>query len=155
MDPIAIYTEIRFDGTRTFTLFPDRVHIRGKNTLQSDFEAEIPLAILSPGYFKANFRHPACMVGIGMAIISLIVCEILVDGLKMTFAQNAPGLMVVMGVSGLILAAATYRKVEFVQFQNISGITVLNIARSGEQVAKLDSFIDALTKQIRVASGAA
>ena len=50
------------------------------------------------------------------------------------------------------LSAATYRKVEFVQFRNIEGLTGLDFARSGEQVAKLDSFIDELTKQIRLAS---
>ncbi len=35
METIATYSEIRFDGSRTFTLLPDKIMICGKQTLLS------------------------------------------------------------------------------------------------------------------------
>jgi hypothetical protein len=155
MDPIATYSEVRFDGTRTFMLFPDRIYIRGKKTLRSDFETEIPLTSFEPRYYQLNIRNGAFMGGLAMAVLSFVGCDILVAGLKMTFAQDAPVMMAGFGVSGLILAAATYRKVEYLVFKNQAGGTVMDIARSGKQAAQLDSFIDTLTKQIKSAKRAA
>jgi len=155
MDPIATYSEVRFDGKRTFMLFPDRIYIRGTKTLHSDFETEVPLHILEPGYYRFNVRNAGFMAGVWMAVVSFVVCEILVSGFKMSFAQNAPGLMLVLGVSGFILSAATFRKVEFLRFQHRAGGIAFDIARSGKNAAQLDSFVDAVIKQIRLVRAAA
>lgn len=155
MDPIATYSETRFDGKRMFMLFPDRIYIQGTQTLKSDFEIEIPLALLEPRCYRFNVRNGAFIAGIWMAIISFVVCGILVSGLKMTFAQFIPGLMVVFGISGLVLSAATFRKVEFLQFKNLGGGVAFDIARAGKEVAQLDSFVDAVIKHIRTKRAAA
>jgi hypothetical protein len=155
MDPIATYSEVRFDGKRTFMLFPDRIYIRGKWTLKSDFEIDFPLVSLDTNYYRMNIRNGAFMAGIWMAVVSFVTCTILVSGFKMTFADNAPFLVAAIGFSGLVLSAATYRKIEFLCFRSRGGGKVFDIARSGKQAEQLDLFIDALTKQIKLATEAA
>jgi len=82
-----------------------------------------------------------------------VSCAVLVSGFHMSFATFAPGLVACIGMSGVMLMLATFRKVEFVRFKNDSGIVILDIARSGKSAAQLDSFVDALTKQIRETRG--
>ena len=69
----------------------------------------------------------------------------------MSFANTAPGMVLMISVAGLIFSAATFRKVQFFRFKNQAGVTVLDLARSGKHAAELDAFIDALVKQIEVA----
>lgn len=148
MEPIATYTEVRFDGARTFTLLSDRVVVRGKQTFQSDFESRIPLVSLDPNFDRIGIRNRAFTTGLWMALVSLVTCSILITGLKMSYFDLAPGLVLMIGVTGLLFSAATYRKVEFLRFKNREGMTLLDVARSGSQAAQFDSFVDALIKQI-------
>lgn len=151
MEPIATYSEVRFDGSRTFTLLPDRLIIRGKRTLVSEFEISIALTTLDQNPDRLRFRNASFAWGMWIAIVSYVTCAVLVSGFQMSFAAYAPGLLACTGMSGVMLMLATYRKVEFVQFKNDGGIVVLDLARAGKSAAQLDSFIDALTKQISVA----
>jgi len=154
MDPIATYSEVRFDGKRTFMLFPDRIYIRGKWTLKSDFEIDFPLVWVDPNYYRLNIRNSAFMAGIWMVVVSVVTCTILVGGFKMTLADNALLLVSGIGYSGLILSAVTFRKVEFLCFRNRGGGKVFDIARSGRQAKELDLFVDALIKQIKLVTAA-
>jgi hypothetical protein len=155
MQPIATYSEVRFEGSRTFTLLPDKIVVRGKQSLQSEFETTIPLKTLDPSPDKLRFRNQIFTWGMWIAIIGFVVCAILVTGFHMSFATFPPGLVACIGMSGVMLMLATFRKVEFVRFKNDGGIVILDIARAGKSAAQLDSFIDALTKQIRESRGAA
>lgn len=149
MEQIATYSEIRFDGSRTFTLFPDRIVVKGKQTFHSDFESNIRLATLDPNYDRVRIRNRIFMAGVWMVIISFITYIILVTGLKIPFTEFSPVIMLSIGMAGLILSAATYRKVEFLRFKNKAGLTVLDIARSDKHVEEFDSFVDTLIKHIR------
>jgi hypothetical protein len=155
MDTIATYSEVRFDGSRTFTLLPDKIIVRGKQSLQSEFEAAIPLATLDPNPDKLRFRNRIFTWGMWIALMSFVGSSVLISGFHMTFAAFGPGLVACVGMSGVVLMLATYRKVEFVRFKNDGSIVVLDIARAGKSAGQLDSFIDALTKQIKVARGVA
>ena len=155
METIATYSEVRFEGSRTFTLLSDKIIVRGKQSLQSEFETGIPLTTLDPNPDKLRFRNQIFTSGMWIAIVSFVGCSILISGFHMTFATFAPGLVACVGMSGVMLMLATYRKVEFVRFKNDGGIVILDIARAGKSASQLDSFIDALTKQIRVARGSA
>ena len=150
MEPIATYSEVRFDGARTFTLFPDRIIVRGKQTLHSDFETTIPLATLDANFDRLSIRNRNFASGIWLAIISFGLSGILLKGLKMSLADFMPLMLFVVGFAGLILAAATFRKVEFLRFKNQAGVVVLDVARSGKQIKQFGPFIDALVRQIEV-----
>jgi hypothetical protein len=151
MEPIATYSEKRFDGKRTFTLLSDAVVVRGSATLSADFEARIPLSSLDPNYSTLRFRNRIFWGGIWMMTASFVVCSILVSGFHMSWATMPPGMVACIGMAGFLLCIATGRKVEFIRFTTQAGVVVLDLARSGPERDKLDSFIDALTRQIRVA----
>jgi len=153
MESIATYSEVRFDGSRTFALLPDRIIVSGKQSLQSEFEMAIALTSLNPNPGKYWLRNPSFIVGMWLALGAFIICSILVSCFSVSFAAFGPCLLVAMGLGGGILMLATFFKVEFVRFQNDGGIVILDLARAGKSAAQLDSFIDALTKQIRIARG--
>ena len=148
MEPIATYSEVRFEGSRTFTLLPDKISIRGKQSLTSEFETTIPLASLVPPPDRLWLRNSSFTAGLWLTVISFVASSVLISAFRMSFATFAPGLLVCIGLGGVILMLATFRKVEFVRFKNDGGIVILDIARAGKNAAQLDSFIDALTKQI-------
>jgi hypothetical protein len=154
MEPIATYLETRFDGSRTFILLPDKIVVRGKQTLLSEFDTTISLSTLNPDPGTLRIRSGNAVMGGWMALVGFIGCSILVSGLHMTFAQSPPFLVGGFGFCGLLLMANTWSKVEFVRFKNDVGVVVLDVARAGKQAAQLDSFIDLLSKQIRIARGA-
>jgi hypothetical protein len=149
MQPIATYSEVRFDGARTFTLLPDRVMIRGKQWPQSEFEMTVALKLLDPIPDRLWYRNQHFTWGMWMAIAGFTACTVSIRGLHLTFAALAPGLLATLGMTGVLLMLATRRKVEFVCFKNDSGIVILNLARAGKSAGQLDAFIAALTQQIR------
>jgi hypothetical protein len=152
MEPIAIYSEVRFEGSRTFTLFPDKVIVRGKRSLQSEFETTMSLAMLDPNPDKLHFRNKSFTHGMLAATVSFVACTVLVSGFHMPLTTTPPTLLGVMGIAGVLLMVATWTKIEFARFKNKDGIVVLDIARAGKDASKFDSFIVALSKQIKLAS---
>jgi hypothetical protein len=153
MEPIATYSEVRFDGSRTFTLLPDKILIRGKRTLGSDLEMSIALKTLHPESDKLRARNKGFTSGMWLATFSFVTCSILVSGFHMSALTPPAGGVACICMAGILLMLATYRKVEYVRFKNDGGIAILDIARAGKNAAQLDSFIEALTKQIKVAKG--
>lgn len=151
---IASYSEVRFDGSRTFTLFPDRVVIRGRQWLQSEFEMTVQVGLLDPNPDRLWSRNQHFTWGMWLAIGGFTACTVLISGFHLTFAALAPGLLASLGMSGLLFMLATYRKVEFVCFKNNSGTAVLSLARAGKNAAQLDPFLTALTQQIEQAGSA-
>jgi hypothetical protein len=153
LNPIATYSEVRFEGSRTFSLFADRIVIRGKETLASDGETGIPLSLLEPHFDHLRIRSKVCLQGIIMAAVFFFICYVLGSKFAMTFADPILGILLMVGVAGLILAAATARKVEFVFFKNHSGVVLLTIARAGKQQDQFDSFVATLVRQIELTNG--
>lgn len=150
MNPIATYTEARFDGKRTFHLFEDKVIVRGKATLGGDFETAIPLASLTPSFARLRSRHRAFFGGIWIMVGSSILAYV-VGAISQKNSSEVVGFFCALGIAGLVLLLATAKKVEWVQFNTDAGVTVLTIARAGKEKDKFDSFVEALTSQITVA----
>lgn len=152
MQPVAKYSERRFDGRRTFELYPDAVLVKGSSTFASDFEARVPLASLDANYARLRVRHPACLVGAGGAIFACVVRELLVGPLQLPWFDERSGFATALVVSGLVLCLATIRKVEFVRFTTQSGVVALDVARAGPDRAHFDEFVGAVVRQIRARS---
>lgn len=155
METIATYYERRFDGKRTFTLLADAVVVSGSATLTSEFQVRVPLSSLDPNYSMLRLRHRIFWAGLWMVVVSFFAWTTLVSGLHMSWGTLPPILAANFGIGGLLLCLATGRKVEFIRFTTLAGVVALDLARSGPERDKLDGFIDALTKQIRVAKAAA
>ena len=153
MQPIATYTEVRFEGSRTFALFPDKVVVRGKQSLQSEFETAVALKALDPSPDSLRFRSPLFTWGMWVALVGFVMCATLVSGFQMSFASLPPGLMACIGMSGVLLMWATFRKVEYARFKNDGGIVILDIARAGKGAGQFDAFVGMLTRQITEVRG--
>lgn len=149
---IAVYRERRFDGKRTFELFNDRVDVSGSAQLSSDFQISIPLKTLIPTPTKLNIRHKAFWAGLWAVIGSALGCTVLGNAMNVSYASPAFILTLVLGLSGFALMLATMRKIEFIGFQSAAALRAIDIARSGPDAGKLDSFIKRMADRIAAAS---
>ncbi len=145
---IATYREQRFDGKRVFELFADRIAIRGSRQFKSEFQISVSLRFIDPVPNRLWVRHSAFWGGVWMLLIAATVDTVLISSFHVAPESDGAGLVGCMGMAGLVLALATIRKVEFISFKNVAGMTVLDFARSGPDAAKLDEFIELVKKQI-------
>lgn len=143
------YSEQRFDGKRTFELFPDRVLIKGTEMLSSDYEQTVRLDLLLPEFGRMWYRSPSFMSGIKLAGGSFIAVSVLHSGFGMSVGTYLGGLAALGIVTGLLLAFATRQKVEYAVFKSRAGADGLSVARAGKQVADYDVFIQRLVQQIQ------
>ena len=149
MSLLDTYKEQRFDGNRTFELFEDKVVVRGKTQLQSEFEHIIMLESLVPDFSKIRMRDHGFKAGIWMMAGAWIIASLNDTIAKMEFRTVA--LLWVFGFIGLLLSLCTIRKIEWVAFRSASGIPTLDIARAGKEKDKFDAFVEAIVKQIKLA----
>jgi hypothetical protein len=149
MEQSLIYLETRFSGRRRFELHPDKICIQGKTFLISDFDISVKLKDLDPNYQRLRVREKAFVSGIWLIIVPLITAEILHSAFKVSFENPVMGLMFCFSVCGAVTCVATFRKVEFYQFKNSSGIAVLDIARSGKDKKHFDKFVEQLVSCIK------
>src|ERR1044072_4108282 len=113
MEPLMTYAEQVFDGKRTFQLFPDRVVIKGSQTLSSDYEQTVRLELLRPEFDRIWYRSPGFRSGIKLAIGSFVVVSVLHSGFGMSVGSYLGGLAAVGVITGLLLTFAARRKVEY------------------------------------------
>ena len=147
--PIATYREVRFDGKRQFDLFADTIRVRGAATMQSDVDTTIPLKRIDPRLIKLHIRNKMFWGGLWMFMVGFIGAAILVGGFQLDPFGIAPGLVGIIGVTGVILCCATFRKCEFARFESDAGLPVLDIARSGPDKSTFDEFVGRVLQQIR------
>lgn len=149
MEPLAVYQEKRFSGRRVFTLFSDKIHVRGKDFLEKDFDLTIELVTLSPLCQKLWIRDKMFWAGIILVGIPAIMAKILMSAFGIEWSNEAVGLMFALAISGVLLCLATVRKVEFCSFSNNHGIPTLAIAKSGKQKEDFGTFIERLVSAIK------
>lgn len=143
------YSEQRFDGKRTFQLFTDRVLICGSETFSTTYEQTVRLESLRSEFDRTWYRSPSFMHGLKLAGGSLVAVSVLHSGFGMSVGSYFGGLAAVGVVTGLLLAFATRRRVEFAVFKTQAGVGALSVARSGRQAADYDAFIQRLIHQIQ------
>jgi hypothetical protein len=153
MDPIATYNEARFDGKRTFELFEDKVVVRGTTTFTSDFEVSVPLARIDPDFARLRLRNKNFWMGVWIMVVAWVLASIV--GEVTDKAYHVVGILVGIGLVGILIAAATARKVEWVQFKTDGGVVAFDLARAGKEKNRLDSFVETLLAQISIAKDSA
>jgi hypothetical protein len=148
MQQIVEYRERRLGARRDFTLLDDAVSVRGKTFLLSEFDSTVPLRVLLPTPSRAKIRTPTFLAGLAFFLFAVTLVSMFWGGPGPK--QNLP--IYVLGclltLLGLIVGLAIFRKVEFVQFQNEAGLTVLDIARAGPDARSLDAFVGAIVDRI-------
>ncbi|MBK9099037.1 MAG: hypothetical protein IPM14_13125 [bacterium] len=146
-DAIATYSERRFDGRREFTLFADKVAISGTTSLGPRFEMTVQLNSLVPVADRLWARSRGFWQGIVLAVVSAILAL----GFTEVLPQFWMGLLWVVAVGGVLLAAVTFRRVEWASFNNSAGTPVLTIAKVGPKREEFDRFVSAIVGAIRAA----
>jgi hypothetical protein len=145
MSTIATYQEKRFDGSRTFELSADRIFVKGKSALGTESESVLMLATLQPIVNKVRARPRGFGSGISIALAAVLLCEAGLLGVS----AYLDSLLVGLFFTGVVLALATARKVEWAYFNSKAGHVILTVAFAGATEEQFRTFIDLLMQQIR------
>lgn len=146
MHVIASYKENRFDGWRNFELLPDRVIVKGKQSLGAEFESVVMLDTLQPVVSRFRARTKGFGQGIVMALASIALVQ---SGLVHPFSYWGD-LVIIFGVSGALLSLTTARRVEWARINSKAGVLALTVARSGKKKAAFEPFVQRIIQQIQV-----
>ena len=145
MQPVATYHEKRFDGQRTFVLFPDRLSITGKQSLGGEFETQVLLATLIPIVNRSRARDPGFIAG----IIMVICAGGLHQGGVVDLFSYWGGLVAVLGFGGALMSIVTARKVEWAQFMSTAGTIAVSVAHTGPEKDRFEPFVTAVLHRIQ------
>jgi hypothetical protein len=153
MDPIATYIERRMDGRREFSLSSDEILVVGKRLLGANYEVRIPLKSIEPTISRLFIRSTFFLAGACSALGSTFICITMwsIEPSWLSFWPN--WIFVATGIAGFVLAALTFKRVEFASFQSQAAVRVLDIARSGPERHKFDEFVNSVVRQIKAAQG--
>jgi hypothetical protein len=152
-DPLAQFDEVRPNGRRHFELFADRVIVDSRSAkadcvitvLLADLRAEPNIVRVRPKEF--NLGVGSLLIGIVLGFVAFTVGAMQqpANGKSMIWVGASAAFL----VASLAIVAKTIRKIEFTQFVSNQGKPLLDVARAGPQRAGFDSFIEAVTDQIR------
>jgi hypothetical protein len=144
---LAEYYEKRFQGRRTFRLYPDKVNVRAK-LFSVDADVNIELANVNPDYSRVWLRSPLFKAGQTSFLMSLLliwlVRQLTNDSLYVGFAALAP-------VGSILLMVIARKKIEYTQFLNSSHKVVLDVAKSGPSANTYDEFVKAISDAAKLA----
>jgi hypothetical protein len=147
MEPLSEYREKRTHSRRRLLLFSDKIVIKGVYGLSTEYESTIELATLQPHYDTIRTRESIFNTGLWMIFISGLYFAInRIFGYNLLWGYLA---LLFLGLPGLSLSLLTLRKVQFARFKSDSWALVLDIAKSGKDRKKFDSFVNQVLEQIK------
>jgi hypothetical protein len=151
MSALAQYAERRHEGRRDFTLYSDRIEIRGKEYLGAEYEMTILLKTLTPEIDRMRVRNKSYAAGFWIFFGSVIAAVILMRGFGHTAISGATGPLWALALCGAIMLLATCRRESYAMFKADSGVAALSIAKEGKQREQFDDFVCLVQRQIRAA----
>jgi hypothetical protein len=140
------------DARRRFDLYKDRLVIVGK-AANMDFETTVRLSDLNPQPNTIRVRHKwfrlACLMFLGSFFALFAAASIYKspperESLTLMLCSTSFALFFV----GSIIFGYTFRKVKFLSFKSQGGITLLDVACSGPDRERFDSFTNELIARI-------
>ncbi len=144
MEPIARYSERRFEGRRDFQLFEDRIVVIAKNYMGGESESSIMLNTLVPVLSHGRARGSEFSWAVVMVVVSVALLQ---SGTVDLFSYWG-GMAFSLGIGGALMGIVTFRKIEWVSLNSSVGILSLSIVKSGPDVASFDAFIERLLAQV-------
>ena len=149
------YSETTLSGKRRYELSQDKILIRGSVSGSYDYERTFELTKLSPEYITLRIRPLVTWIALITCMVAGFASVLLVREFQIRSAA-VPGVLGIFSGSALIVAIATFRKVEYARFCSDDYRTVLfSIARSGPDKKHFDSFVRELVDHIVKAKDAA
>lgn len=148
MEPIARYSERRFEGRRDFQLFEDRVLVIAKDSMGNESESSVMLDSLVPVLSRGRARSSAFSWAVMMVFIPL---GLLQSGTLDLYSYWG-GMAFSICVAGVLVGIVTFRKIEWISLNSTVGILSLSIVKSGPDVASFDAFVERLLAQVIAAA---
>src|SRR4051812_47274353 len=112
---ISGYSETTLTGKRHYQLSQDRILIRGSVSGSYDYKRTFELAKLNPEYITLRIRPLITWIALITSIMTGLACLLLVYEFPIRSAA-VPGVLGIYSGSALIIAIATFRKVEYARF---------------------------------------
>lgn len=152
-DPIAVYREHRFESRREFRLFPTEIQVAAHDNLAGNHaEVTIPLSTLRPKADRLWLRHRAfqrLLLITAIATVVSVVCFVGPFSVPVrVFGTILSGIFAFM--CGVVTACC-WRRIEWAQFVNDSGVAVLQIAVIGYERGQFPQFLNELIRAIEAA----
>jgi hypothetical protein len=149
-EPIDRHRERQFEWRREFTLYADRVLIRGKRLFGARFEVPIRLGQINPDHATFFIRPPAFRAGFSMFAIGATFASFRFLTKLEQWPQIFCSIAGIMGLCGLIIMICTFKCVEFIRFESLAqpGKYVLDIGRKGPDSSRFDEFVARVRQQI-------
>jgi hypothetical protein len=154
MQPVTKYVETRLEGRRSFVLLPDRLVMTCRG-LSGEMDLAFELATLSPIVSRLHVRSRYFRLGFLLLMLPWFFAAMAAVAFQSATFTQLVVLPAGTSLVGLIMAAVSARRIEYARFTSQAGVAVVDIARAGAESAHFDAFVDALTKQIKVAQAAA
>ena len=153
--PLYIYREKRFEGKRVFELFPERIRVQVDRNFGTKSDITIRLSILNHVPNRVWVRSKAFQTGFWILFSAGILWGVFSGNFSHSLRTTKAFIVAAEAVTGLGLMLATVRRIEYVSFTSLAGVTVLDVARSGPDKAQFDVFTQHLITLIPRASNSA
>jgi hypothetical protein len=155
MDIIAVYEGRDADKRRRFELSAATIRATGKSP-RIEFDTTLKLAVIDPDPDRIKILDPRAYVGAAVLCLGVVVL-IIAAAIELMEAGGFPRRLLVpagvLGATGLGIALAFRRPIEYAAFRSNSGAGILAIPRDRADASEFDSFVALLIKQIHAARG--
>ena len=150
MKVIVTYSEVTLAGKRNYSLYSDKIVIKGVGTGSYEFDQTLLLTKISPEYIRLRIRPTVAWVSLTTFLLTGLASIVLVVEFAIQ-STAVPGVLGIFSVAALTVAIATMKKVEYARFCSEDyGSVLLNVARSGPERNRFDSFVQAVVTQTRM-----
>jgi hypothetical protein len=153
--PISSYRDRTPSASRQFTLYPDRLVIRGRVGWSGEFDLPIALTRIYPVYGVTRSRSE--IAGPGAIILGAVFGFLFAFGLKNGRPEFFPvGAVMTATLAALFLTTGVrnFPRIERYVFRSTDGAVVFDIARSGPDRERLDEFAQQVVAAVRASQPA-
>lgn len=144
--PIAQYRERTLARSREFTLYPDKVIIRGARRFGDAYVLAVAPANLDPHPSVFWRRSQALKPGFTLFITSIGFIIVFLIGHLARELAPAVWISIVAGAVGLISMLVGLRRTEYARFHALGRpeVIALDVGRVGPDAARFDEFVAAI-----------
>jgi hypothetical protein len=154
VEPLATFFEKRHNGRRWFSLFPDRLLVQGKQRFAGQFETVVPLQGIRPFPNRLWLRYGEFHLALLFFAGSLVLGVLFLGLFRSCATIWAFIVPLSMAIGALWEMAATWRKVEYVQFVRDNGLVAFDVALTTKDRGAFDAFVGRIYAQLEAGAGA-
>jgi|GEM_PF-5301106 len=148
-EPILTYTDASLSRAQTLTLWPKKVHLKGRLFLRGDYEGSFPIEAISPNYQRVSMRDSVFWGNVWLFLISggIAVLYHAIPGT--TPDSQLGGFIAVLPIIAVFACLLTFRKVTLVQFLSPQGQLLFGLVKGGKEKDRFDEVVARLVEQIK------